>query len=60
MNNSCRINKNKLSDDFTDFLRDRAKLVVAAMSALSEGDSPSLNPLWSEHLAHGAPAAGNA
>ena len=52
--------KNKLSDDFTDFLRDRAKLVVAAMSALSEGDSPSLNPLWSEHLAHGAPTAGNA
>ena len=43
--------KQKLSDDFSEFLRDRAKLVVAAMDSLTAGNSPSLDALWSAHLA---------
>jgi hypothetical protein len=40
----------KLTVDFNNFLLDRAQLVVAAMSALTKGDSPSLDELWSAHL----------
>jgi len=36
----------KLSEDFNGFLRDRARLVVAAMTQLTEGNSPSLEGLW--------------
>lgn len=43
--------KQKLIEDFNSFLRDRAKLVVAAMASLTEGNSPSLETLWSAHLA---------
>ena len=46
--------KQKLSDDFSEFLRDRAKLVVAAMDSLTAGTSPSLDALWSAHLADAA------
>ena len=45
--------KQKLAEDFNEFLRDRAKLVVAAMAALTEGNSPSLDALWTLHLARG-------
>ncbi|SFI32990.1 hypothetical protein SAMN05216206_1900 [Pseudomonas guineae] len=38
--------KQKLANDFNEFLRDRANLVVAAMSALTEGNNPSLDALW--------------
>jgi len=43
--------KQKLTEDFNGFLRDRAKLVVAAMASLTAGNSPSLETLWSAHLA---------
>ncbi len=43
--------KQKLAEDFNGFLRDRAKLVVAAMASLTAGNSPSLETLWSTHLA---------
>ena len=43
--------KQKLAEDFNGFLRDRAKLVVAAMASLTAGNSPSLETLWSAHLA---------
>ncbi|MBP6421396.1 MAG: DUF262 domain-containing protein [Propionivibrio sp.] len=43
--------KQKLVEDFNGFLRDRAKLVVAAMASLTAGNSPSLESLWSAHLA---------
>ena len=43
--------KQKLTEDFNGFLRDRAKLVVAAMNSLTAGNSPSLEALWSAHLA---------
>ncbi len=42
--------KQKLSSDFNEFLRDRAELVVAAMTYLAEGNEPSLHALWEEHL----------
>jgi hypothetical protein len=42
--------KQKLAEDFNGFLRDRAKLVVAAMDSLTAGNSPSLEALWSAHL----------
>jgi predicted protein tyrosine phosphatase len=38
--------KQKLAADFSAFLRDRAYLVVAAMTSLTEGRSPSLDTLW--------------
>lgn len=44
--------KQKLTADFNEFLRDRANLVVAAMTSLTEGNSPALETLWSEHLAN--------
>lgn len=43
--------KRMLSDDFNLFLRDRASLVFSAMSSLTEGDSPTLESLWTAHLA---------
>lgn len=42
--------KQKLTDDFNLFLRDRANLVVAAMGELAAGNSPTLDALWSTHL----------
>ena len=50
--------KKKLARDFNAFLRDRAELVVAAMTALTEGNSPSLDALWKAHLA--SSSTGNA
>lgn len=44
--------KQKLTADFSEFLRDRANLVVAAMTSLTEGNSPALETLWAEHLAN--------
>ena len=38
--------RQKLAQDFNKFLRDRATLVFAAMSALAEGESPSLDAIW--------------
>lgn len=46
--------KQKLAADFNKFLRDRANLVVAAMTSLVEGNSPTLETLWSTHLANNA------
>lgn len=43
--------KQKLTTDFSEFLRDRANLVVAAMTSLTEGNSPALETLWVTHLA---------
>lgn len=43
--------KQKLAGDFNEFLRDRANLVVAAMTSLTEGNSPALETLWAKHLA---------
>ena len=43
--------KQQLTDDFNGFLRDRAKLVVAAMTSLTAGNTPALETLWSAHLA---------
>lgn len=43
--------KQKLRTDFSEFLRDRANLVVAAMTSLTEGNSPALETLWVTHLA---------
>ncbi|QDF96111.1 hypothetical protein CJ010_05925 [Azoarcus sp. DD4] len=43
--------KTKLTADFNEFLRDRASLVVAAMTSLTEGNSPALETLWVTHLA---------
>jgi hypothetical protein len=42
--------KQKLADDFNQFLRDRANLVVAAMSTLTMGNTPTLDALWTAHL----------
>jgi len=39
-----------MADDFNQFLRDSANLVVAAMSAPTEGNSPTLDALWTAHL----------
>lgn len=41
--------KLKLAADFNGFLRDRAELVVAAMTSLTEGNSPSLDALWKRY-----------
>ena len=38
--------KNKLSADFDEFKRDRAKRVVSAMNILTEGNEPVLEKLW--------------
>lgn len=43
--------KQRLTEDFNGFLRDRAELVVAAMSSLTAGNSPTLEALWSAHFA---------
>lgn len=42
--------KEKLVADFDKFLRDRANLVTAAMNVLCEGNSPTLDGLWDQHL----------
>jgi hypothetical protein len=52
--------KRKLADDFKELLRDRANLVVAAMSALTEGNNPTLDALWTEHLGKNAENSGAA
>jgi hypothetical protein len=44
--------KQRLAGDFNEFLRDRANLVVAAMGALTEGNNPTLDALWTAHLAN--------
>lgn len=44
--------KQKLVTDFNEFLRDRANLVVVAMTSLTEGNSPGLDALWATHLAN--------
>lgn len=49
--------KQKLTVDYNEFLRDRAKLVVAAMKSLAGGDSPTLETLWSTHLTNNADVA---
>lgn len=52
--------KKKLANDFNGFLRDRANLVIAAMTLLTEGNSPALETLWSNHVTnntYGAEAA---
>lgn len=43
--------KQKLTEDFNGFMRERARLVVAAMISLTDGRSPSLDALWAVHLA---------
>lgn len=43
--------KQRLAADFNEFLRDRANLVVTAMTSLTEGNSPVLETLWTMHLA---------
>lgn len=43
--------KEKVRADFDEFLRDRAKLVVSAMTLLTEGKTPSLDTLWATHSA---------
>ncbi len=42
--------KQKLAKDFEEFMRDRARLVFAAMSELVEGRAPSLDALWAAHV----------
>lgn len=42
--------KQKLTADFDEFLRDRARLVVVAMASLTEGNSPTLEMLWTTPL----------
>ena len=49
--------KQKLAADFNEFLRDRANLVVAAMTLLTEGSSPALETLWATHLANNKDSA---
>lgn len=48
--------KKKLTEDFNIFLLDRANLIVAAMASLTAGSSPSLETLWTEHIAKAASA----
>lgn len=43
--------KLKLGQDFREFLRDRAELVVIAMASLTADNSPTLETIWSSHLA---------
>lgn len=51
--------KQKLTDDFNRFLRDRADLVVAAMGELATGNSPTLDALWAAHLIKSTESAGS-
>lgn len=39
-----------LKSDFNLFLRDRTKLVFAAMVSLADGNSPKLDTLWTNSL----------
>jgi hypothetical protein len=43
--------KQRLADDFTEFLQDRAKLVVSALNELADGNNPTLETLWTANLA---------
>ena len=43
--------REKLAKDFDVFLRDRAGRIIAAMELLAAGDSPSIEALWSPHVA---------
>jgi hypothetical protein len=43
--------KAKLQADFDAFLRERARLVAKAMSALTVGDEPTLESLWTSEAA---------
>ena len=49
--------KTKLTQDFDRFLRARAALVVAAMNQLVEGQTPSLDALWTAADVDGAAVA---
>ena len=42
--------ESKLAQDFEEFLRHRAKLVVVAINALAAGASPSVDALWSTNM----------
>lgn len=42
--------KEKLGAEFDAFLRDRARLVVLAITALTNGQSPTLDAIWTDHL----------
>lgn len=44
----------KLGDDFNAFLRDRAKLIAAAMTLLADGSTLTLDGLWAGHVARKA------
>lgn len=41
--------KEKVKKDFNEFLLDRAHLIVAAVNSLAEGNTPTLDSIWSEH-----------
>lgn len=41
--------KKKLSKQFSQFLQDRAALVVAAMNKLVNGETPHLDAVWQDH-----------
>lgn len=51
MQQSSKAQDRTLTEDFNGFLRDRAKLLFAAMNSLTAGNSPSLEELWSAHFA---------
>lgn len=42
--------KQRLADDFTEFLQSRAKLVVSALNELANGNNPTLETLWAATL----------
>ena len=50
--------KHKLAADFTEFLRDRAELVVIAMELLAGGETPTVETVWTTHAATKAKLAG--
>ncbi len=50
--------KQKLGADFTEFLRDRAELVVIAMELLAGGETPTVETVWTTHAATKAKLAG--
>lgn len=43
--------KQKLDSDFSEFLRERATLVVSAMDELTKGNSPTADSIWARALA---------
>jgi len=46
--------RQKLSLDFDEFMRDRAKRVISAMNILTEGNEPVLEKLWPPSLTSAA------